>query len=305
MKRKRSVVLTVLVLLLFAIPLAAQESVPIEDRGYADPGALISAEELSRIMDRDDVKVVDFRGLAAFVSGHIPGAVHIDRSELADASAPYPAIRASAAQTAEVLGSKGIRPSDTVVVYDDNGLWAARIWWLLDMYGHEDVRLLDGGLDRWKALGYDTRIIGSRTNAVTYQFPSAGRETMSTIEDVLAAIDNDTIILDVRSRGEFTGETVRQGSGQGGRVPTAVWVEWNEALNEDGTFKTAAELRRIYRAVGITGDAPVITYCQGGVRCAHSVFVLDALLGYDDISNYDGSWVEWSNEPGLPVVRGE
>lgn len=304
MKTQR-VILLIVVMVFAAYGAIAQQSGPIEARGYADPGALISAEELQSIMDREDVKVVDFRNTSAFVTGHIPGAIQIGRSELEDASAEYAIMRASAEQTAEVLASKGIRPTDTVVVYDDNGVWGARIWWLLDMYGHEDVRLLDGGLNRWKELGLETRMMGSRTRSSQYRFSSPGTATLATLEEVRSAIDSETVILDSRSWAEFTGETVARGAGAGGRIPSSVWVEWNQAVNADGTFKSASELRELYSDAGITGDAPVISYCQGGVRGAHSFFVLHALLGFDGVSNYDGSWLEWSNEPGLPIAQGE
>ncbi|MFP4331006.1 MAG: sulfurtransferase [Spirochaetaceae bacterium] len=305
MKQRSVFVFLVLLLFLAGTVLSAQESGSISDRGYANPDALISAEELRSIMDEDDVKVIDFRNTSSFITGHIPGAIQIGLSELEDGSAKYPTMRAPAEQTAEVLASKGISPTDTIVVYDDNGLWGARIWWLLEMYGHEDVRLLDGGLNRWKELGYNTRIMGSRTRAGEYEFSSPGTDTLATLSDVQSAIDNETIILDSRSWAEYTGETVARGAGEGGRIPSSVWVEWTEAVNADGTFKSASELREIYSEAGISGDAPVIAYCQGGVRGAHSFFVLHALLGFSDVSNYDGSWIEWSNEPGLPISRGE
>lgn len=260
---------------------------------------MISAEELNDIVDRDDVKLIDFRNLPAFVTGHIPGAVQIDRSALEDGDADVGLMAASREKTAAVLGENGISPSDTIVVYCDNGLWGARAWWLLTMYGHEDVRLLDGGLDRWKDLDYSTR-------ETEYHFMGPANAGMvATLDDVRAAMDNDTIILDTRGWGEFTGENVLSDAAQGGRVPGAVWTEWTEALNDDGTFKSAAEMAEIYEVVGITGDRPVITYCQGGVRAAHSLFALTELLGFDNIANYDGSWLEWSNAADVPIMTGE
>lgn len=302
---KKAVVIALIIALAFAgVQAFAQTSVPIAQRGYANPNSLISAEALESIMDRDNVKVVDFRPLTGFATGHIPGAIRIDRNDLADADAEFNIMAASPEQVAAVLADSGIRPSDTVVVYCDNGLWASRIWWLLSMYGHEDVRILDGGLNRWKDLGMNTRIIGRRTGTATYTFANPGTATLATVADVQAALSSDTVILDTRSMAEFVGERSGGGSGADGRIPGAVHVEWTNALNEDGTFRTAAELTALYAAAGIDGSVPVITYCQGGVRAAHSMFVLQELLGFSNVSNFDGSWLVWSNTPGAPIVTG-
>ena len=302
---KKAIVIALIIALAFAgVQAFAQTSVPIAQRGYANPNSLISAEALESIMDRDNVKVVDFRPLTGFATGHIPGAIRIDRNDLADADAEFNIMAASPEQVAAVLADSGIRPSDTVVVYCDNGLWASRIWWLLSMYGHEDVRILDGGLNRWRDLGMNTRIIGRRSGTATYTFANPGTATLATVADVQAALSSDTIILDTRSLAEFVGDTPGGGAGAGGRIPGAVRVEWNQALNADGTFKTASELQTLYASAGITGDVPVITYCLGGVRAAHSMFVLEQLLGFENIYNYDGSWLEWSNTDGLSIATG-
>lgn len=302
---KKAIVLVLIIALAFlGMQAFAQTAVPVSQRGYANPNSLISAEALEHIIDRDNVKVVDFRPLTGFATGHIPGAIRIDRNDVADSTAAFNLMAASPEQVAEVLASNGIRPSDTVVVYCDNGMWASRIWWLLSMYGHEDVRILDGGLNRWKDLGMSTRIIGRRSGTAEYHFANPGTATLATIADVQAAVNDSTVVLDTRSLAEFVGETPGGGAGQGGRIPGAVRVEWNQALNADGTFKTAAELQSLYASAGITGDAPVIAYCLGGVRAAHSMFVLEQLLGFENIYNYDGSWLEWSNTAGLPIATG-
>lgn len=293
-----------LVLLLGAATAGASDASPVDERGYANADSLISAEELKDIKDQDSVKVVDIRSLTGFASGHIPGAVRIASGDLADGSAHVNHMALDADKTAEVLADNGISSDDTIVVYCDNGLWSSRAWWLFSMYGHDDVRLLDGGVDRWEEIGYDTRTFGGRTSSAEYSFTGTARpELLATRDDVLAAVDNDTVVLDVRGRGEFTGEDVLSGAGEGGRVPGAVWVEWTEVFNDDGTIKTAAELEALYADAGITASDKVIPYCQGGIRSAHTTFVLSELLGFD-VANYDGSWLDWSNAGDVPIETG-
>lgn len=304
----KKIALICLLLIAFVMTgtVSAQQSGPIESRGYANPSALISSEELATLIAQDSVKVVDFRNMPGFITGHIPGAIQIGRSDLQDDTGKYNLFRVQPRSFADVMASKGIGNRDDVVAYDDqNGLWASRVWWMATMYGHAgSVRMLDGGLDRWRELGNDIRRLGSRTGTATYNTGRIDLSTNATIDDVIAAMDDDdTIILDVRSWAEYTGEQVASGAGRGGRVPGAVWVEWTKALNEDGTFKSADELRAIYADVGIDGTKTVIAYCQGGVRACHSTFVLYELLGYTNAKNYDGSWLEWSNEQ-VPIASG-
>lgn len=299
-------ILLVFALLIFS-PLSAFSAAPISERGYADSEALISAEELAEIRESDDVKVIDFRNNVQYLTGHIPGAIQLSRSELEDQDAEYQYFKASPEQVERVLRENGIRETDLVVAYDDiNNLWASRVWWLLKMYGHENVRLLDGGLGRWEELGYDTRMIESVSYPESdYQIDSIDEYMVSNMQEVYNAIDReDSVILDVRAWEEFTGEQVLDGSGRGGRIPSSVWIEWTEVLNADGTFKNAAELEELFLAEGVSPDKVIYPYCQGAIRSAHTTFALKALLGYPEVKNYDGSWVEWSNED-MPVEVGE
>ncbi|MFW6280396.1 MAG: rhodanese-like domain-containing protein, partial [Halanaerobium sp.] len=149
---------------------AAAEYVPIEERGYANPDVLISAEELAEIMDEDDVKIVDFRNPLVYVTGHIPGAVNIWRSDEENPDADYGGMRATPDQMADMLSEKGIANDDLVVIYDENGDYdASRMWWILTMYGHERVRLLDGGLTRWEDLGYKKKLLPDSYEKTNYE----------------------------------------------------------------------------------------------------------------------------------------
>lgn len=164
--------------------------------------------------------------------------------------------------------------------------------------------MLDGGIDRWNALDYDTKMFPDSLEASDYQAEDLDETLLAHKEDVLAAIeDNSIIIQDTRAEAEHTGDKLLSGAGRKGRIPTSVWLEWEDSLKVDDnyTFKTADELQELYTDRGITDDKEIITYCQSAVRSAHVVFTLTQLLGYDDISNYDGSWVEWSNNESLPI----
>ena len=298
--RKSLLVLAVTVLMIISFSLvAAAEFVPIEDRGYVNPEALISAEELAEIMDRDDVVVVDNRGKIKYTAGHIPGAIKIEKGEMKASGG----MRLSKEAFEALFSEKGIENGDTIVVYDDHGdLYSAWLWWTAKIYGNDNVRMLDGGIDRWNALDYDTKMFADSLDASDYQAEDLDEALLSHKEDVLAAIEDDSVIIhDTRAEEEHTGEILKSGAERKGKVPTSIWLEWDETLNEDHTFMTADEIQALYTDREITDDKEIITYCQSAVRSSHALFAMTELLGYDEVSNYDGSWVEWSKNESLPV----
>lgn len=279
---------------------------------YAHPERLVSTDWVAEHIGDEDVVVLESNeDTLLYSTGHIPGALKIDwHTELNDEVARD---FVDPEAFAELAASKGISPETTVVFYGDkSNWWAAYALWVFTLYGHEDVRLMDGGRDKWLAEGRETtREVPEVTRG---EYPVRQRDDSTdraAREDVLAALGT-TPLIDVRSPKEYTGETThmdgypQEGTLRGGHIPTAASVPWAKAANEDGTFKSREELEAIYRdGAGLGETDSVIAYCRIGERSSHTWFVLKHLLGYRDVRNYDGSWTEWGNAVRVPIALGE
>ena len=210
----------------------------------------------------------------------------------------------------ELLGSHGIAPDSTVVLYGDNSNWfAAYAYWQFKYYGHEDVRLLDGGRDYWLDNDYPTTDEEPTYPTVGYDARGPFEGVRAYRDDVETAIDRGVPLVDIRSPEEFSGEVLappglQETAQRGGHVPGATNVSWAATVDDDGRFKSADELRELYEDAGITDDQEVVTYCRIGERSSIAWFALSELLGYDDVTNYDGSWTEWGNLVDAPVETG-
>ena len=273
-------------------------------KGYANPQLLIAPTDLAGRLGvtgqplRPTV-LIDLRPAEAFAAGHIPGAVHLDLFGISLIDTNPEPLDAFLWIIANMLMSRGVSADRTVVVYDEqSGMRAARAFWFLEFFDHPDARMLDGGVGAWRREGFLTTI-----EAVA---PDRGRWTVGRVDECLATWrdvkntlgSSDAAILDTRSDGEYCGTTVR--AKRAGAIPGAVHIEWTLNLGEDGTFKSASELKAIYESAGVTPDKAVISYCQGGYRAAHSYLAL-RLLGYPRVRNYIGSWKEWGDRGDLPV----
>lgn len=245
-----------------------------------------------------------------YETGHIPGALKIDwHLDLNDSvTRDYVDGEAFAA----LMGRLGITRDTTVVIYGDkSNWWAAYALWVLTLFGHEDVRLLDGGRAAWEAEGREMTREKPAPAAVEYPVVERDDATIRAFrEDVLGFLGGQ--LIDVRSLPEYTGERTHmpdypeEGALRGGHIPTARSVPWARAAREDGRFRSREELEAIYLGeLGFDASAPVIAYCRIGERSSHTWFVLTHLLGFEDARNYDGSWTEWGNAVRVPVARGE
>ncbi len=279
-------------------------------RDYANPQTLVSTDWVDK--HKKDPKLVIAEvdvDTAAYNEGHIPGAIGWNwQTQLCDT---VQRDIMSIAALEKLLSASGISNDSTIILYGDNNNWfAAWALWQLKMYGHKDVRLMNGGRKKWLAEGRELTNEMPRMTAATYKVSGFNEKYRSMLRQVQKAMeDRNVILVDVRSNDEFTGKILSppglpETCQRGGHIPGARNIPWAQACNDDGTFKTADELEALYVSKGVTRDKPVIAYCRIGERSSHTWFVLNELLGYQNVSNYDGSWTEWGNLVGAPVERG-
>jgi thiosulfate/3-mercaptopyruvate sulfurtransferase len=271
---------------------------------------LVSADWAEKNLDTSGVVFVEVdEDTSAYDAGHIPGAVKLDwRKDLQDQ------VRrdfVNQEQFQALLSARGIGNNDTVVLYGGNNNWfAAYAYWYFKLYGHGDVKLIDGGRKRWELDGRPLTTDLPNREATRYTAQPQDTAIRAFRDDVVAAIGNKNLI-DVRSPDEYAGRLLapahlpQEQAQRAGHVPTALSVPWSKAANEDGTFKTDDELRDIYTAAGLDESKSTIAYCRIGERSSHTWFVLHELLGQGDVKNYDGSWTEYGSLVGVPVALGD
>lgn len=275
---------------------------------YAHPERLVSSNWLAARLGSPGLRVVESdEDMLLYDIGHIPGAVRIDwHSDLND-----PTMRdyIDAEAFAELMRSKGISRDDTVVVYGDkSNWWAAYTLWVFELFGHPDVRLLNGGRDAWMTEERDTSFEVPEYPRTDY--PVVERDDVTLRAYARDAFDlmGEGSLIDVRTPEEFAGNRThmadypQEGVLRGGHIPTAVNVPWNQSVHPNSRFRSREELEEIY--ADVSTDDPAIVYCRIGERSAHTWFVLHHLLGRENVRNYDGSWVEWGNMIRMPIARG-
>ena len=287
----------------------------IEKKGYAHPEALVTTEWVAEhLNDTENYRIVESdEDVLLYDIGHVPNAVKIDWVE--DLNDPITRDYVNPERFAELMGEKGISPDTTVIFYGDkNNWWATYALWVFRLFGHDNVKVMDGGRIKWEQEGREmTQEVPSFSQA-EYPVPQRDDEKIRAFKaDVEEHMRAGRPMVDVRSPGEYSGELLhmpdypQEGALRGGHIPGAANVPWARAVREDGTFKTADELRGIYE--GEAGlPAPdvaeeVVAYCRIGERSSHTWFVLSYLLGYDKVRNYDGSWTEWGNAVRAPIER--
>ncbi|MDQ6644942.1 MAG: sulfurtransferase [Chloroflexota bacterium] len=281
-----------------------------ENKGYAHPEVVVDADWVQAHLKDPKVRLIEVDvDSSAYDQGHIPGAVGFNwKKELQDQVVRAPL---SKRHLEDLLGSVGVSNDTTIVLYGDNNNWfAAWALWIFKYYGHSDVRLLDGGRVKWLV---DKREITTAVPSypqTTYQAQEPHKEIRALRDQVLHELGNSNLALvDVRSPGEFSGELLapanipQEGAQRAGHIPGAANIPWSQAVREDGTFKSADELRALYAGKGVTPDKEVIAYCRIGERSSHTWFALNYLLGYPKVRNYDGSWTEWGSMIEAPIEK--
>ena len=270
---------------------------------------LVSTEWAEDNLDAPNVVFVEVdEDTSAYEGGHLAGAVRLDWK--ADLQDPVKRDFVDQQQFSKLLSDKGIANDDTVILYGGNNNWfAAYAYWYFKLYGHENVKLIDGGRKRWELDGRPLVTEVPDRPATSYEAAAPNTAIRAFRDEVIAAIGTKNLV-DVRSPDEFSGKILapahlpQEQSQRAGHVPTAVNVPWSKAANEDGTFKSDEELAKLYEAAGLDGSKETIAYCRIGERSSHSWFVLQELLGHRNVKNYDGSWCEYGSLVGAPIELG-
>jgi thiosulfate/3-mercaptopyruvate sulfurtransferase len=278
--------------------------------GYAKP-VLVSTEWLAEHLHDEGLVVAEVdENPDLYDEGHVPGAVKLHwRDDLQD---PVERDVVDRETFERLLGERGIGNGTRVVLYGDRNNWfAAYAYWYLKIYGHGDVRILDGGRQKWIDEGREVTTDVPSPAPQTYAAKERDESIRTYRDDVRAALGEDGVALvDVRSPGEYAGDLIappgyeQEGAQRGGHIPGAASIPWASAVRDDGTFKSPDELRELYGGKGVTEDKDVTAYCRIGERSAHTWFVLRELLGYEQVRNYDGSWTEWGNLVDVPIEKG-
>ena len=266
---------------------------------YAHPEQLVETDWLAAHAADANVRVVDMRQ-NGYADGHVPGAVYVSPVAIRDAKAP-PTFLPTAAAFEEMMGKLGVGNATRVVVYDERGgIYAARLWWILNYYGHTNVALMNGGWIKWTAERRPSSTAAAPPAAAIFT-ARPQLKWIATASDVVGAIDKPGVkIIDARTQGEIDGKDLRN-IRRGGFVPSSIPVYWEDLLDaQKKTFKPAEALKKIYEERGIVPSQEVIAYCQVGMRASVDLFAL-RLLGYDKLRNYYGAWEEWGNRDDLPL----
>jgi thiosulfate/3-mercaptopyruvate sulfurtransferase len=283
----------------------------MKNGGYSDPDVLVTTEWVAEHLEDADVRIVESdEDVLLYDVGHIPGAIKIDW--VMDLNDPVRRDYLEREEFERLLAEKGIGNDSLVVFYGDkNNWWACYAFWVFQLFGHRRAAVMDGGRVKWIAEERRLSKEAPRYPRTEYKARERADFKIRAFRDqVLAHIDGQHPLIDVRSPAEYRGELLhmadypQEGALRGGHIPGARNIPWGRAVGEDGTFKSAAELRELYeKEQGLASDQNVITYCRIGERSAHTWFVLTYLLGYPNVRNYDGSWTEWGNLVGVPIER--
>ncbi len=280
------------------------------ENGYAKP-VLVTTDWLADHLNDDSVVVAEVdENPDLYDEGHITGAVKLHwRNDLQD---PVERDLVDKPTFERLMSERGISNDSTLVLYGDKNNWfAAYAYWYLKIYGHEDVRILDGGRQKWADEGREFTAETPQPPQAEYKASERDESIRTYRDSVKEGIgEQSKALVDVRSPQEYTGELIappgyeQEGAQRAGHIPTAASIPWATAVRDDGTFKSADELRELYEGKGVTPEKEVTAYCRIGERSAHTWFVLQELLGYATVKNYDGSWTEWGNLVDVPIEKG-
>jgi len=277
---------------------------------YAHPESLVTTDWVAEHGSDDNVRLVEVDvDTSSYEQGHIEGAVGWNWQSQLQETVSRNLVSKEGMES--LLGSAGIDNNTTVILYGDNNNWfAAWAFWQMKYYGHDDVKLMNGGRAKWEAEGKPLSIAAANPGSKSYTAKAPNEDIRAYRDQVLTKVGAGSIsLVDVRAPAEYSGELLapenlpQEGSQRGGHIPSAANVPWGQAVAEDGTFKSADELQALYGGKGIDGSKETIAYCRIGERSSHTWFVLTQLLGHSNVRNYDGSWTEWGSIVGAPIEK--
>ncbi len=282
----------------------------MSETNYAHPDALVSTAWVAQHLKDPNVRIVESdEDVLLYDTGHVPGAVKIDW--INDLNDPVVRDYIKSERFAQLLSEKGIGNDTTVVFYGDkNNWWACYAFWVFQLFGHSNAKVMNGGRKKWIEERRELSKEAPLYSKADYKAPRRDDSRIRAFrDDVLAHVGAGKPLVDVRSPGEYRGELLhmadypQEGALRGGHIPGARNIPWSKAAAEDGTFKSFDDLKELYQSEGITPDKDIVAYCRIGERSSHTWFVLTYLLGYPHVRNYDGSWTEWGNLVGMPIER--
>jgi len=266
-----------------------------------ETGSLMSEKELYET--NEDIRIIDMSPSCVYQEGHIPGAVNFYREDISNPNALIPFMLAPTLQIEELMAKIGVEENQTILIYGQTPFDATRLWWILKLYGHENVIVLNGNLETWEANGYPLSKDISEYPKTEYRIdPNKIKIKMiAHINNVIEQMNKDTVLIDARDTDAYEGRIVAEGAERKGRIPNAINIPWEIHFDEDGRFKTVEELRDIYTKNGVHEGTSMITYCHSGFQSTVNFFAITELLGYKNASNFDASWIGWSGDVRLPI----
>lgn len=285
-------------LLLSSLVAGAQED-------FSEPELLISAAELNEKLENEngDLKIIDVRNSAKYLLGHLPDAVHMWGDNLSAVQGWVPELIPEANIFSSITQEKGINNDSEIIIYGDHkSPWPARLWFIFKVYDHQNVRILNGGYQAWKNEDYETKMLPYNPDQGNFEVRDVNNEWLINSDTIAENLDNENfLVLDTRSEAEYLGEETNTAAPRKGRIPGSIHLEWSAVLDEEGNYKSPAEISELYQQVGISKEKEVIAVLShNGVQAAHTFFTLH-LLGYENLKLYDEAWVGWSSRSDLPV----
>lgn len=294
------------ILIILYIIISISPSISAENRDFDNPNYLVSASKLNSRIKDNNLVIIDVRQSGQYVLGHIPGAVNMWGEDFTQINGWIEGLIPQANYFSFICQKKGINNSSEIVLYDNKtGLWASRLWLIFKFYGHDNVKILEGGLENWKNSGFKTDIFANlpEKNGNFYVKNVKNNWLIKSQSIALNLKNNDLFLIDTRSEEEYSGNTIKRKDIIKGHIPGSVNVEWNEVINEDGFLKNSEKIKAIYRKKGVLdNDKTIILISNTAVRASHTFFVLN-LIGCDNLKLYDDSYLGWSRLKGLKIQK--